>query len=265
MAGGAGATSGSMGGRPPATLVVLAAGSGKRLGAGRPKAMVEVGGRPMYEWSLRAARRAARVDAVVIAAPPGHKGELDAAAGEFDVEERRAGAKPLPVSVVAGGAARSESVLRALEGVETELVAIHDAARPLVEPELIDLVLGRLGEERELAGVVAAAPVIDTIKVAAPPGEGGGAGDLPVVEQTLDRSRLWAVQTPQAFRLDALREALARAGGDLARATDDAMLVEEAGGRVAVLPWSRDNFKVTTPADLGRADAVLSHRIAADA
>lgn len=249
MLGGAGIPRGPVEKRPPATLVVVAAGSGERLGADRPKALVPVAGRPLYRWSLAAARAANRIGAVVIAAPPGHEGEFADPATS--------------VQVVTGGAVRSESVLRALAAVESELVVVHDAARPLVAPALFDLAVERLEDEPALAGIVAAAPVTDTIKRCAPvTGDGRREGSLPIVTETLDRSELWAVQTPQAFRTEILRAALERPD-DLAAATDDAMLVEAAGGTVAILPAGGGNFKVTTREDLERADSLLSQRVSA--
>src|SRR5204862_2836497 len=123
---------------------------------------------------------------------------------------------------VAGGASRSESVAAALEKVGTECVVVHDAARPLVTAGLIDAVLEDLVADPDAGAVVAAAPVTDTIKQVARGME---------VDRTLDRSSLWAAQTPQAFRTEALREAIA--GTELlAQATDDAMLVERIGGKV---------------------------------
>src|SRR5690606_1155402 len=129
--------------------------------------------------------------------------------------------------------------------VKSDVVAVHDAARPFVEPALFDQALARLDEDPELAGVVAASPVTDTIKRCLPGGR--------VIAETLDRSQLWAAQTPQAFRTEVLREAL-RGAESLAAATDDAMLVEGLGHRVEVLAAPPTNFKVTTPADLSRAE-----------
>ena len=136
-----------------------------------------------------------------------------------------------------------------MEAVETELVVVHDAARPLVTAGLIDDVVGALDADEGADGVVAAAPVTDTIKQT---GEGGA------VQQTLDRSSLWAVQTPQAFRSVVLREAAA--GADLSAASDDAVLVEEAGGRVLVHAAPADNLKVTTALDLRVAELLLAER-----
>jgi len=131
---------------------------------------------------------------------------------------------------------------------EGEWVVVHDAARPLVSPELFGSVLAAL-EGADCA--VAAAQVTDTVKEAGP--------DHRVVA-TLDRSRLWAIQTPQAFRRDALERALDVGADVLAAATDDAWLVERAGGSVVVVPSTPANFKVTTPHDLRVAELLLRDR-----
>jgi 2-C-methyl-D-erythritol 4-phosphate cytidylyltransferase len=210
----------------PAALLV-AAGSGERLGAGRPKAFVELAGRPMLEWSL-AALRAAGIADVVVALPDG---------------------EPAPPGTrgVRGGATRSASVRAALAQVAADVVVVHDAARPLVTPDVFTRVLDALADA-ECA--IAAARVPDTIKEA----ESG------TVTATLDRSKLWAVQTPQAFRRAALARALDVPEAILARATDDAWLIERAGGRVRVVETSPANFKVTTPHDLRVAELLLSER-----
>jgi 2-C-methyl-D-erythritol 4-phosphate cytidylyltransferase len=127
---------------------------------------------------------------------------------------------------------------------------VHDAARPLVTPKLINAVIERLLSDSEAAGAIAAAPVTDTIKQATEAGQ---------VERTLDRAGLWAVQTPQAFRADALREALS-APDSLPDATDDAMLVERRGGSVLIHSAPPDNLKVTTPLDLRVAELLLRER-----
>ncbi|HSD22728.1 MAG TPA: 2-C-methyl-D-erythritol 4-phosphate cytidylyltransferase [Solirubrobacterales bacterium] len=214
--------------------MIAAAGSGERLGAGGPKAFVELAGRPLLDWSLDAFRAAATVAEIVVAVPPG---EADAVADRG-------------VVAVSGGAHRSESVANAVELCGQEIVVVHDAARPLVTAALIDAVIERLASDEEAAGAIAASPVSDTIKQAGEAGE---------VERTLDRSGLWAVQTPQAFRADALREALSDPGS-LPGATDDAMLVERRGGRVLIHPASAENLKVTTPLDLSVAELLLRQR-----
>ena len=150
---------------------------------------------------------------------------------------------------VPGGATRSESVRAALRVCPGDAaVIVHDAARPLVAPELFRAVLAALADAD---AAVAAAPVTDTVKEAD--------ADLRVT-RTLDRSRLWSVQTPQAFRRDALEAALAAPDEVLAQATDDAWLVERAGGTVRVVESSPENFKVTTPYDLRVAELLLAQR-----
>ncbi|HEY6672276.1 MAG TPA: 2-C-methyl-D-erythritol 4-phosphate cytidylyltransferase [Solirubrobacterales bacterium] len=214
--------------------MIAAAGSGERLGAGGPKAFVQVAGRPLLDWSLDAFREAGYIKEVVVATPPG-------------AEEEVAGRGALSV---AGGDHRSQSVANALELCGEEIIVVHDAARPLVTPKLINAVVDRLAADEDAAAVIAAAPVTDTIKQAS---EGGA------VERTLDRSGLWAVQTPQAFRADALREALSDPVS-LPDATDDAMLVERRGGRVLIHPSPAENVKVTTAFDLRIAELLLRER-----
>jgi len=232
------------------TAVIAAAGSGQRLGAGGPKAFVPLAGRPLVEWSIAAFRAASSVSAIVIACPPGHAHDLD---GD-------------DVAVVDGSDTRAESVSNALAAVETELVAIHDAARPLVTPELVEGVIATLLTDPSAAGAIAATPVTDTIKRAAAPVDArcnalrlsGDDNALHVVEQTLDRAGLWAAQTPQVFRVAALREALAADPGRHVAATDEAMIVEAAGGPVLIHPSPSENLKVTTPLDLRLAELLLA-------
>ena len=207
----------------------------------------------MVDWSIDAFRACESVRSIVVAAPAGHVGEL----GGHDI------------GVVTGGATRSQSVANALEAVGTELVAIHDAARPLLTPELLEELVARLTELPEVAGAIAAAPVTDTIKLAADrrgiesktaltPQEGVNAALA--IERTINRGRLWAAQTPQVFRTVALREALDVPRGRRDAATDEAMLIEEAGGTVLLHPSGGENLKVTTPLDLRVAELVLEGR-----
>lgn len=220
----------------PAALVV-AAGSGERLGASEPKALVACGGRPMLQWSLEALAAVPEITQIVVALPA----RVDAA-----------GVLPPGVTGVPGGTERSHSVraaLNAIDGVH-ELVLVHDAARPLITPGDIARVLRAVAGNVD--GATAAAPVTDTIKVVEPDGV--------TVARTLDRGSLWAVQTPQAFRRPVLERVLAQPDAVLAAATDDASLVEAAGGRVVVVPTSPDNLKVTTPLDLQLAELLLSAR-----
>ena len=212
-----------------AVALLVAAGSGERLGADRPKAFVVLAGRPMLEWSV-AALRGAGIEQIVVALPPGC-------------------AAPDGCTGAPGGTTRSESVRSALAAAPpVEDVVVHDAARPLVTPEHFRAALAALADAD---AAVAAAPMTDTVKEA-------GADHR--VTATLDRTRLWAIQTPQAFRRAALERALAVDAATLAAATDDAWLVERSGGTVRVVESTPENFKVTTPHDLRVAELLLGER-----
>lgn len=212
-----------------AVALLVAAGSGERLGADRPKAFVVLAGRPMLEWSV-AALRAAGIEEIVVALPPG-------------------GSAPPGCVGVAGGATRSASVRSALRAAGADpRVVVHDAARPLVTAEHV---LGTLAALEGADAAIAAAPMTDTVKEA---------GEDRRVTATLDRTRLWAIQTPQAFRREALERALAVGDDVLAQATDDAWLVERNGGTVRVVESTPENFKVTTAHDLRVAELLLAER-----
>lgn len=206
----------------------------------------------MIEWSLAAFRACETVDAIVVAAPPGRAHNLD--------EDG--------LTVVPGGATRAQSVANALAAVETDFVAIHDAARPLLTPELVEDLVTLLESHSGAAGAIVAAPVTDTIKRVEEEGaETSAAFSIPglknaalAVARTEDRSLLWAAQTPQVFRTAALRNALAVDEATRAAATDEAMLVEVAGGRVLIHPTPGENLKVTTPLDLRVAELLLEER-----
>jgi 2-C-methyl-D-erythritol 4-phosphate cytidylyltransferase len=213
--------------------IVPAGGSGERLGAQRPKAFVVLAGRPMLGWSLEVLRGCC--DRVVVAVPPS---ELSGAGHRH------------PGDVVAGGPSRSESVRNAVEAApEADVFVVHDAARPLLTADLVERCVGALVEG--LDGAIAAARVTDTIKQADAAGR---------VVATPDRGALWAVQTPQVFLADSLRRALAVDPARLAAATDDASLVEAAGGTIELVESRAENFKVTTPLDLRMAEAVIAER-----
>jgi 2-C-methyl-D-erythritol 4-phosphate cytidylyltransferase len=218
-----------------AVALIVAAGRGERLGLDRPKALITLAGRPMLEWSVDALRAVPEVTRIVVALPAS---ELDAA--------------PDGTHAVAGGAARSQSVRAALAGAgEGDPVIVHDAARPLARPELFRLALEELRRSGADA-VVAAAQVSDTIKEVADDGR--------TVLRTLERGRLWAVQTPQVFRRAALEQALAAPEEVLAGATDDAWLVERAGGMVHIVTAGPENLKITSPTDLRTAELLVAER-----
>ena len=214
-----------------AVALVVAAGRGERLGSSGPKAFVMCGGRPLLEWSIDALKAVPEIGHVVVALPPG----VEAPAG---------------TSGVPGGQERSHSVRAALHHtLAGDPVLVHDAARPLVTPGIVRACLAALEGDADAA--IAAARVADTIKES---------DDDRTVAGTLDRARLWAVQTPQVFRRAVLERALDQPHDVLAAATDDASLVEALGGIVRLVESPRENLKVTTPDDLRVAEALLAAR-----
>jgi 2-C-methyl-D-erythritol 4-phosphate cytidylyltransferase len=223
-----------------ALVVLLAAGQGTRLGKDLPKALVRLGGRTLLEWSAAALSRCPEVEAIQPVLPKGFE-------------------QPVPgdarlLAMVEGGARRQDSVARGLAAglaarPELEWVLVHDAARCLVLPSDASDVL------RAATATGAALPVVpasDTVKWLA---ESGGR-----VERTLERTRLGFAQTPQAFRVQILREALDKAESDGFEATDCASLIERLGVEVRVCAGRVENFKVTHPEDLARAEAILANR-----
>ena len=214
-----------------AVALVVAAGRGERLGSEGPKAFVMLAGRPMVEWSIAALSAVAAIEQIVVALPPG----VTAPAGTLGV---------------AGGRQRSQSVRAALRAArDDDVVLVHDAARPLLTAVLVEDCLGAL-RAGDCDAAIAATPVTDTIK------ESAGAD----VVRTLDRSRLWAVQTPQVFRRDVLERALAQDDEVIAAATDDASLAEALGATVRLVPAPATNLKVTTAVDLRVAELLLGER-----
>jgi 2-C-methyl-D-erythritol 4-phosphate cytidylyltransferase len=213
-----------------AIALIVAAGRGERLGLDTPKALVPLSGRSLLQWSVSVLREMPEIERVVVALPPG----VEAPAGTVGAP---------------GGTARSQSVANALAAAGPgDPVLVHDAARPLLTGALVRDTLAALADDPSLDGAIAAAPVTDTVKRAA---EG-------VVRETLERSALWAVQTPQVFRRTSLERALDVSPELLAAATDDAWLIERMGGRVAIVPSSPENLKITTRLDLRLAELLLS-------
>jgi 2-C-methyl-D-erythritol 4-phosphate cytidylyltransferase len=215
--------------------VVPAAGSGERLGAGAPKAFVNLGGRPMLEYVLSGLRDSGVVDSVVVAVPPNRTDEAKLVFGADAV-------------IVAGGSDRTESVRLALAAVgDAEFVLVHDAARPLTPPSVIVRVVHALQSGH--VAVIPALPVSDTIKAVDANG---------VVLSTPERSGLRAVQTPQGFQTELLRRAYDRAAGLF---TDDASVVEATGTPVQVVDGDPLAFKITTPTDLLLAQTLLGQPV----
>jgi 2-C-methyl-D-erythritol 4-phosphate cytidylyltransferase len=209
--------------------LLVAAGAGERLGEERPKAFVRLGELPLLAEPLRRLDDSGWVDAIVVAVPAGWEEPAILLAEELSATK--------VVASVTGGATRAESVRAALAEVPDDalVVLVHDAARPLLDDAVVERVLAPLSEGWD--GVVPGLPLADTVKRV----------DGDAVVETVDRTGLVSVQTPQAFLASILRSAYA---GDVAGATDCASLVEARGGRVKVVEGDRRLVKVTTQADL---------------
>ncbi len=218
--------------------LVLAAGRGERLGAGRPKAFVELGGLPLLARSLAALAASDAIDALVPVVPAGFGLQVSNAAWLREI--------PKVGAPVDGGAERQDSMRAGLAALppEVALVAVHDAARPFVRPEDVARVVAAA---REHGAALLAVPARDTIKRVR-------AGR---VVETPPRAECWAAQTPQVFRTEILREALAKACADGVVGTDDAQLVERLGVPVRIVEGDAGNQKITTAEDLAWAEARL--------
>jgi 2-C-methyl-D-erythritol 4-phosphate cytidylyltransferase len=215
--------------------VLVAAGKGERFGGDRPKAFANLAGRPLLAESLERLESSDWIEALVVVAPPEWEEPCILLAEELGAGKVRA--------AVAGGETRSDSVRAGLAEVDEEVavVLVHDAARPLLPEEVVERVVTAVGEGWD--GAVPALPLADTVKRAE--------GDA--VAETLDRTGLFAAQTPQAFVAGSLRRAL----GGADSATDCAGLLEVSGGRVRLVEGDRRLVKVTTPADLAFVEALL--------
>lgn len=220
-----------------AVALIVAAGGGERLGLSRPKAFVTLAGKPMVQWSVDAFRSWDLIDDIVVALPPGRK---------------RA---PRGTIGVPGGKSRSESVKRALAAAPHRAPAdvyVHDAARPLVNLELLRTLSNRRGDAD---AVTAGSRITDTVRRTDASGR---------VSETVDRERLWAIETPQLFETALLRRALDAPVRVLREATDDTSLVQRIGGSVAVVDsgtaMPAGNLKVTWPSDLRLAEMILRER-----
>jgi 2-C-methyl-D-erythritol 4-phosphate cytidylyltransferase/2-C-methyl-D-erythritol 2,4-cyclodiphosphate synthase len=225
---------------PPERIaaVVVAAGRGQRLHAPE-KVLLPLAGRPMLTWSLDALEHAETIGPVVVVAGTHTLDAVSQLVRDEGFTKVRA--------IVAGGERRQDSVAAGLAALpeEIEIVVIHDGARPLAEPELFDRCAAAAAES---GAAIAATPVADTLKRVT---EGAIAG-------TVDRAGLWAAQTPQAFRLETLRRAMAAGSAEIV--TDEARLCEVAGLLVSVVPASPANLKVTHAEDIPVADALLRER-----
>lgn len=222
---------------PFVTAVVLAAGSGNRVGSDIPKQFLPLGDKPMLHRSLAVLEAADDIGNVVVALPPGDGSDLS----EF----------PKVVARVTGGRTRQASLEGALGNLpeSTDTVMVHDAARPLLGEALIVKLLGALDDTCD--GVIPAIPMEDTIK---------RVSDDHLVEQEVDRQGIWRVQTPQVFRRAVLEDALAKALDSGLESTDCSQMLTSAGYRVRVVEGDPLNFKVTRAADLWLAEQIIAAR-----
>ncbi|MER3437961.1 MAG: 2-C-methyl-D-erythritol 4-phosphate cytidylyltransferase [Chloroflexota bacterium] len=222
---------------PFAVAIIVAAGRGVRFGA-TPKVLAPLGGKPVVSYAIEAAHRARSIEAVVLVTSQSLMPRVEALVHEHSFPKLHA--------IVAGGELRQDSVAAGLAAVPpgTSLVAIHDAARPLVSASLLDACVAAAAEH---GAAIAAIPVVDTLKRV----ESGR------IVQTIPREGVWAAQTPQAFQLSRLLEAFHHASAQRLIVTDEAALFEALGWPVAVVEGSRLNLKITTADDLPIAEALL--------
>ncbi|MGF2614123.1 2-C-methyl-D-erythritol 4-phosphate cytidylyltransferase [Rossellomorea vietnamensis] len=221
-------------------VIIPAAGQGKRMKAGRNKLLLELEGRPILIHTLEIFERDTDCEEILLAVHADDKESFEKLTAKHRITKVR--------KMVLGGKERQHSVYNALKSAENNLmVLVHDGARPFVTGEVIKELVKKAGE---MGASIAAAPVKDTIKKAA---EG-------IVQETIERSSLWQVQTPQAFCHSLLMGAHQRAEEDSFTGTDDASLVERLGEKVGIVESDYDNIKITTPEDLYFAEAILAKR-----
>jgi 2-C-methyl-D-erythritol 4-phosphate cytidylyltransferase len=224
--------------------IVVAGGSGERFGRQGGKQLARVAGLPVLAWTLRALDESEEVGLIILVCP-GDRFE------EYRAEAVDPARLRVPVALAAAGATRQASVRSGLAALpdDADIVIVHDGARPLVQPETIARIVNALGDD-DVVGAVVGHPSYDTLKLV----EGR------TILETPERSRFWAVQTPQAFQKRVLAEAHRAASEQGFIGTDDASLVERLGGRVVVVEGPRDNIKVTVSEDLSYVEAALRHR-----
>ncbi|MBQ9228515.1 MAG: 2-C-methyl-D-erythritol 4-phosphate cytidylyltransferase [Eubacterium sp.] len=221
------------------TAIILGAGSGSRMKSQTNKMLLEIMGKTVLERSVEAFLAVKEVDEIIVTA---REQELEAYIALFENEDK--------VSFVIGGDTRQQSVRNAVETVdEAELIIIHDGARPLIRQQEIEATIAAAKKYKAAAVGV---PVKDTIKVLDSKG---------FVRMTPDRSRLFAVQTPQVFNFEIYQEAMRRVEKSGADYTDDCQLIEAAGGKVKMVTGDYSNIKITTPEDIALAESILLQRL----
>ena len=221
------------------SAIIVAAGKGTRMGANVDKLWLEVAGRPVVAHTWRRFNDASCVDEIILVVRDGMQPHFAELAAKFQFQK--------PFRLIVGGAERQDSVWNGLAALspKTEIVAIQDAARPCTTAELI---AATLVAARETGAAVAAQPVTDTLKETA---------DGKIVSRTVDRSRLWSVQTPQTFRVEVIRRAIAAARARNLTLTDDTAACELIGQPVQLVKGVTPNPKVTVPADLPFVESLL--------
>jgi 2-C-methyl-D-erythritol 4-phosphate cytidylyltransferase len=221
------------------SAIIVAAGKGTRMGANVDKLWLEVAGRPVVAHTWQRFAEVPEIGEVILVVREGMQPHFHELAAHYSF--------PKPYRLVVGGAERQDSVWNGLVAVspETELVAIQDAARPCTSAELIS---ATIAAARETGAAVAAQPVTDTLKETA---------DGKVISRTVDRSKMWAVQTPQTFRLEVIRKAIATARAQNLQLTDDTAACELIGQPVRLVASRQPNPKVTVPADLPFIESLL--------
>ena len=221
------------------SAIIVAAGKGTRMGANVDKLWLEVAGRPVVAHTWQRFNDAACVDEIILVVRDGMQSAFTELAARFNFKK--------PFRLVAGGAERQDSVWNGLEALspKTEIVAIQDAARPCTSEELI---AATIAAARETGAAVAAQWVTDTIKES---------DDGQLISRTLDRSKLWAVQTPQTFRVEVIRNAIATARRNNLVLTDDTAACDLIGQKVRLVAWPMPNPKVTRPEDLAYVNLLL--------
>jgi 2-C-methyl-D-erythritol 4-phosphate cytidylyltransferase len=223
--------------------LILAAGKGTRVGREKGKAFLPILEKPLLAWTLSVFESFPRIQEIIVVVPS-------------DLKERcqQEILSPYNISkakIVSGGTERQDSIQNGFAEIEEpcHLVVIHDGARPFLDREILEKALN--SAEKDGASVVAV-PIKDTIKV----GDEKG-----MVQQTLDRSHLWSVQTPQAYKYDLIKQALKKARREKFYGTDDASLVERIGRPVRIVTGSYENIKITTPDDLVFGEVILRRRM----
>jgi 2-C-methyl-D-erythritol 4-phosphate cytidylyltransferase len=221
------------------SAIIVAAGKGTRMGPQVDKLFLELDGCPIVAHTWRRFEEAGCIDELVLVVREGMQDAFMALAEQYKFKKR--------FRLVAGGKERQDSVWNGLEALspQTEIVAIQDAARPCTSPALI---AATVAAAREMGAAVAAQAVTDTIKESR---------DGKLIERTLDRARLWAVQTPQTFRVETIRQALSEVRRRGLLVTDDTAACELIGQRVQLVVSAQPNPKVTRPEDLASVEAVL--------